>query len=126
MADIEVHGPFFDGRSQAVVDAMCDAITFAVADEGQAIVLTNLHSSIKRQTPFYTTRIAIKDAGVHAEDVHDSGVIYGPWLEGVGSRNYPATRFRGYASFRRATQYLNSGPAETIANRVARGFVGRM
>lgn len=35
----------------------------------------------------------------------DSGVIYGPWLEGVGTRNQ-TTRFKGYASFRRTAQWL--------------------
>ena len=37
--------------------------------------------------------------------ITDGGVIYGPWLEGVSSRN-AATRFKGYASFRRTGQYL--------------------
>lgn len=34
--------------------------------------------------------------------VTDSGIVYGPWLEGVGSRNQ-TTRFKGYAIFRRTT-----------------------
>ena len=38
--------------------------------------------------------------------VHDSGIIYGPWLEGVSSRN-DATRFKGYRMFRNAVQDLN-------------------
>jgi hypothetical protein len=32
--------------------------------------------------------------------------VYGPWLEGVGSRNFPVTRFRGYHAFRVAAQEL--------------------
>mgnify|MGYP005812580913 CR=1 FL=1 len=36
--------------------------------------------------------------------LHDSGVIYGPWLE-VGAIG--RTRFRGYAMFRRTDQWLN-------------------
>lgn len=35
--------------------------------------------------------------------VDDGGVIYGPWLEGVGSRN-ARTRFKGYSTFRRMAQ----------------------
>ena len=38
--------------------------------------------------------------------INDSGVIYGPWLEGVGTRNQ-TTRFKGYASFRRTGQWLD-------------------
>ena len=39
--------------------------------------------------------------------IYDSGVVYGPWLEGVGTRNQ-TTRFRGYHMFRRARTQLNS------------------
>jgi len=41
------------------------------------------------------------------EDGHPKRVIYGPWLEGVSSRNQ-TTRFKGYASFRRTEQWLQS------------------
>ena len=34
----------------------------------------------------------------------DSGLEYGPWLEGVGSRNSPVTRFPGYFALRRAAE----------------------
>ena len=37
--------------------------------------------------------------------ITDSEVEYGPWLEGVGSRN-ATTRFKGYHSFRRVGQTL--------------------
>lgn len=39
--------------------------------------------------------------------LHDSGVVYGPWIEGVSSRN-AASRFKGYQMFRRATRALNA------------------
>lgn len=123
---VEVNGPFFDSRGHAAVDAMCDTITYEVAREGQAIVLARLATSIKVRTPYYETKIKLSDAGLFAQDVTDDGVIYGPWLEGVGSRNFPRTRFRGYSAFRNATQYLNAGVAEVIANRVAIPFVARM
>jgi hypothetical protein len=54
--------------------------------------------------------------------VHDDGVIYGPWLEGTGSRNAPVTRFPGYGSFRRASQQLDreiGGIADRILTRRA-------
>lgn len=121
-----VNGPLFDGRDHAVLDAMCDTIAYEVAAEGRDIVRLNCDTSFKTQTPHYVTKLRISDAGTHARDVDDSGVIYGPWLEGVGSRNFPNTRFRGYAMFRRAVQYLEAGPAGVIANRVATPFVSRM
>ena len=44
----------------------------------------------------------------------DTGIIYGYWLEGIGSRNFPKTRFRGYRMWRDATQQIQA-EAEKIA-----------
>ena len=53
--------------------------------------------------------------------ISDGGVVYGPWLEGTGSRNQ-TTRFKGYASFRKTAQYIQKeklGPAlEKAAARI--------
>lgn len=43
-----------------------------------------------------------------------TGIIYGYWLEGIGSRNFPKTRFRGYRMWRETTQQIQ-GEAEKIA-----------
>jgi len=38
--------------------------------------------------------------------IHDSGVVYGPWLEGTSRRNN-TTRFKGYRSFRNTKSWLD-------------------
>jgi hypothetical protein len=55
----------------------------------------------------------------------DGDVVYGPWLEGVGSRNSPVTRFAGYHTFRKAGQKLN-GEAGVIANVVIKPYIGEI
>lgn len=50
--------------------------------------------------------------------IHDSNVIYGPWLEGTSSRN-ETTRFKGYSMFRRATQQLNREKGNIVEKNVA-------
>ena len=58
----------------------------------------------------------------HGHTVHifsKLGVIYGPWLEGTGSRNYPVTRFKGYRNWRRVTQMLEKA-AKPIAEKSIR------
>lgn len=65
----------------------------------------------KASTGYYRANLHAKSQGLHGR-IDDGGVIYGPWLEGVGSRNQ-TTRFKGYASFRRTGQYL-----ETVAHDV--------
>lgn len=47
----------------------------------------------------YRNAIVAEPRGDHAV-VTDSGVVYGPWLEGVASRN-ERSRFKGYSTFRR-------------------------
>ena len=45
--------------------------------------------------------------------IDDGGVVYGPWLEGTGSRN-GTTRFKGYASFRRTADWLNKHMTQIV------------
>ena len=47
--------------------------------------------------------------------VHDSNVVYGPWLEGVSSRNQ-RSRFKGYHMFRNARQTVQR-IAKGVANK---------
>lgn len=54
------------------------------------------------------------------EGIVSTDIIYGPWLEGVGSRN-ASTRFKGYFMWRRTAQAMDrSGMLE-----VARPIVDR-
>ena len=45
--------------------------------------------------------------------ITDGGVIYGAWLEGVSSRN-AASKFKGYASFRRTKTWLDKKAPEVL------------
>jgi hypothetical protein len=99
--EITARGPIFDGRAEiALKDFVADSQQH-VAQKGAALVRNNLHSVLRHPTGYY-------ESNVHAEGniIDDGGVIYGPWLEGVGSRNSPVTRFPGYFTFRRTTQQL--------------------
>ena len=53
--------------------------------------------------------------------IDDSGVVYGPWLEGTGSRNL-TTRFKGYASFRRTHQFLDGKRPAVVQAHVDRAI----
>jgi hypothetical protein len=56
--------------------------------------------------------------------ISDGGVVYGPWLEGISSRN-KTSRFPGYASFRRTGQWLEA-KAEDVFGAYIQRFVRRM
>lgn len=96
-------GGLFDGRAERSVADFLEDSQREVAAQASSEVHRILDARIRKPTPYYETQITTER---QANDVvvHDRGVIYGPWLEGVGSRNYPVTRFKGYHAFRLATQ----------------------
>jgi hypothetical protein len=100
-------GPFFERRGEIMKTIISD-LEEETAKFGRGVVLYNLVSSIKHPTPIYWTRLYVDQAadGIGTAIHDDYQIVYGPWLEGVGSRNAPVTRFRGYASFRKAAQTL--------------------
>lgn len=111
---VRFHGELFDGRAAGAVQAFLDEAVEAVADAGANLVLDELAGSLQNPTGFYESRIRTERRQDDAF-VTDSGVVYGPWLEGVGSRN-ASSRFKGYRSFREATQHLEQDAAEIAAH----------
>jgi hypothetical protein len=112
---VEAHGPLAAGRGIPIIDAYLDRMQQAVAEEGKALVLQQLGWSLKTRTPYYETQIQVESIGGEPA-VTDGGVIYGHWLEGTGSRNWPVTRFPGYGSFRFAKERLIPRVPEVITN----------
>lgn len=120
---IKVSGPIFDGRAQQAGHELTQAIVDRVAGYALEQVQHNLDGSLKNPTPYYETQINV--AGYMTDRVvNDRGVVYGPWLEGTGSRN-ATTRFKGYASFRRAAQVTRSR-IRHIAGGVVSQYIRRM
>ena len=120
MPDINVTatGPFFSRGPSVVHRAMQGAVRELVELGEQRL------DQVLRQRPagvFLSVVEAQKgkaSTGNYRRNVHgtvqdlhgridDGGVIYGPWLEGTGSRNQ-TTRFKGYASFRRTGQWIQA------------------
>jgi len=62
-------------------------------------ILWRLATVLRHPTGHYESRIHT-ERQINDLVVTDTPVVYGPWLEGVGSRNFPVTRFRGYHTFR--------------------------
>lgn len=108
---IDFDGPLFDGRAARAMGDACDDAREDISAYAEERVLVGTSGSFKTRTPYYETRIETTNVSSEVNLVHDNGVIYGPWLEGVGSRNYPATRFKGYGHWRLAKQaVVRRGP----------------
>lgn len=102
--EVESHGPLFAGEQvPAAIEQYHGHLKRQVATQVLADVHYVLDRRIVHPTPYYETQIQMVQFGVRDWSVNDRGVIYGPWLEGVSSRN-DATRFKGYHAFREAMQ----------------------
>jgi hypothetical protein len=116
--EVKLSGALFTGQATAVVEAGLQESLDVVAQQGLADVHHHLDRVIQNPTPYYETQIVV-DRQVNDRVIHDRGIIYGPWLEGVGSRN-KTTRFKGYHTFRTVAQELErkaAGLVEPILER---------
>lgn len=121
MTDVNVtfEGPLFDGRAQDAMPGIVDAVSGALGTEGERRVLAGLDATLRRPTGAYRSRITLYGPRAGQSRVHDRMGIYGPWLEGTGSRNR-TTRFKGYRNFRTATQVLRRAAKPLAANVIDR------
>lgn len=100
---VNVSGPVDRGQWKAKVrrataaglgDAEDELLKMASSD-----INSTLNSVLRHQTPHFRTQTKIVSNRV------ENNVIYGPWLEGTGSRNR-TTRFKGYFTFRRVASRI--------------------
>ena len=121
--NIKAHhkGPIFNlGGTKAAGNRMVVAINEAVAEKGVDMVRARLDQVLQHPTGYYRSRIAVERRTTY-RGVWDQNVIYGPWLEGTGSRN-KTTRFKGYHTFRKVKQELNN-QMDAIARPIVAQFV---
>lgn len=120
---IRVSGPAFDRRADVAADQYAQAAEDHVARATKNRVVGQLIQVIRKPTPIYWTQIRT-DRAAGGTRVHDGGMVYGPWLEGTGSRNR-TTRFKGYRSFRIVARQMNTR-AVGLAEEVLPPFLERM
>lgn len=116
-------GPVFNGDAEKAAHDFVDALSNEVADLGVTEVKQALHSVLKRPSGYYESRVQVEMVN-GGPAVTDGGVIYGPWLEGTSSRNN-SSRFKGYATFRRVKQALESKVPD-VAEQIMPPFINRM
>ncbi len=120
---VTVSGGLFANHPDGVIDAFLDQATRDVADQAYSNVMTILNREIQNPTPYYETQVVVDQAHTGFV-VHDRGVIYGPWLAGVSSRN-AATRYKGMNHWRRSTQRTQQ-EVPALLDRTLAHFIGRL
>lgn len=102
------HGTLFDGRAVAIMEEGAHAVEEKMAEDIKSDVLAMLGEVLQHPTGYYESHITVEDDGPMGKIVTDGNVIYGAWLEGIGSKNAPVTKFEGYHTFE--TVASTSGP----------------
>ena len=120
---VRTSGPVFNGAAIRAVRDYQQAAEKAVAQEGAKRVRVRLKKVLRHPTGYYMGHVLAEKVGSLWE-VNDDGIVYGPWLEGTGSRNR-TTRFKGYATFRVVKSLLDVQSAQ-IAQRELPRYLARM
>lgn len=122
--DVKESGPVFDGKAEMAAHEFCNELRDKVADKAREHALVRMGESFKRNTGAYMSSIHV-DRGDPSSYVHDLwAFVYGPWLEGDGSRN-ETTRFKGYHSMRIAAGETEADVPE-IADETIRPYLEMM
>jgi hypothetical protein len=145
-SEIHLSGPFFNGQAEALMGAATVAARYALAERGEALVKQIFTDRIRdnhgifiasitaidatrfmewagRTGKLYTMPVVVSDP-MRESIVTTENAMYGPWLEGVGSRNL-TTRFKGYWGFREATRILEA-EADAIVEEAIVPYVAAM
>lgn len=124
-AEVTITGPLYDGGASKAVSAFLDDASREVAELGVNEIQSRLGQVLEHPTGRYRGQVTTDRASGEANwSITDHGVIYGPWLEGTGSRN-KTTRFKGYSVFRKTRQWLE-GQAVDIAESKLGRYLGEM
>ena len=104
--DVTLSGPLFDGRAAAWTKDAVTALRREVAEHALDAWQEGMDASFRVNGHVYESFAHTVDDGPDTL-VNDGWSVtndlpYGPWLEGVGSRNFPVTRFPGYHALRNA------------------------
>ena len=128
-ASVTISGPMFS-RGGRIVHAAAQGVISDLVEEG-----TERLDQMLRPRPagvYLSVQEARKgkaSTGHYRRNLHpmvkdlygridDGNVVYGPWLEGTGSRN-ATPRFKGYASFRRTAQFMQKQVPAIMQRRIA-------
>ncbi|MDH6116910.1 hypothetical protein ABH930_000329 [Kitasatospora sp. GAS204A] len=117
-------GPTVEGMAEPLIGLMMEGAVAELASYTKHEVSMELINVLQHPTGYYESRIVAEPVSAEQWSINDSNVIYGPWLEGIGSRN-ATTRFKGYATFRRV-QGRMSQKATAIVQAWVDRTVGRL
>jgi len=133
---VETQGPLFTGKATATMQKAVQSGIREIVQKGEQRLAEQLrprgagvYLSVQQAAPGkastgnYRRNISTEFKDMSAM-IHDGNVVYGPWLEGIASRN-ATTRFKGYGVYRQTGSYLQK-ISKVIMDAHARHWAKRM
>lgn len=121
--NVRVTGKMLTGVPEAELSAAASLAQEWIGTQLLSEWHDRLNKAIKHPTPYYETQIQVARRGPDVV-VNDRQIVYGPWLEGVGTRN-ETTSFKGYGALRRARGVINARIPKVVAP-IINAFTSRM
>lgn len=119
---VKATGPLFDGTADKAMADFADEIELELAQYTANEVQAEVKRVTQHDTGYYARNI-VTERQQDDLAVTDSGVVYGPWLEGVASRN-KRSRFKGYSIWRRTIQRMQDEAVPFAEKRLPK-YLGR-
>lgn len=102
--NVRKKGAVADGSAGKKVAGIVEELGEDIGQKVHNAVKLRLGQVLVNPTGYYESRVTT-DVSSGSVVISDGGVVYGPWLEGTGSRN-GRSRFKGYATFRKVSQEI--------------------
>lgn len=131
--DVDINGPFLTGQpADKLHDALSDTLHEVMLRSEREVTqmaqpapsgLFHTRDYAQAHGYFQTGHYNRSINGRMVDSMHgvisDSGVVYGPWLEGVSSMNQ-RTRFKGYHIFRKAAEKIQAIADDILQRNITR------
>lgn len=106
MSDVTLTGPLFDGRADEWTERAVAEVRRATAEHAFDAWNEGMEATFRVNGHVYQSfsHVVDDDPDTVVNDGYNvtNSLPYGLWLEGLGSRNFPVTRFPGYHNLRNA------------------------
>lgn len=124
--NITYRGALFNGVAEAELALAEAAVQREIAEYAEYQWQMNMDDSFQNPTGAYQSHVNIlqREGDLVVNDGWPgSGLQYGPWLEGLGSRNV-TTKFKGYRAMERARNSV-AQKAEGLAQPIIDKFIAK-
>lgn len=121
---VTTSGPLFDGRAVQAARDFAKELQKAIGEKAQKMVTDRMGTEFRIDEGKYVASIHLDSDDMYTY-VHDmNAFVYGPWLEGDGSRNM-TTRFKGYGTMRKISSDIQPD-IEAVAEEIIPPYLERM